>query len=1048
MFVDFFIRRPVLSTVLSMLIVLGGSISIPSLPIARYPTLASPQVVVTSTFIGASSDAVEAAVTTPLETAINGAEGMRYIQSTSANDGTSTVTVTFNPGRSQDLAAVDVLNRVQSVLPRLPIEVRNTGVTVTKSSTSIVLAVSFYAEHGEYSTEYVSNYIDRYVRDAMLRVPGVGEVRIFNPRTYAMRLWLDPSKLAARKLTAGDVVERLREQNVEIAAGQLGREPAPRGQVLQISVRAPGRLPDAAAFEKLILATSADGTQVLLRDVGHVDLGAEDYGVMLRYDGREAIGVGVFQLPAANALEIEKRTRAILKQLAADFPPGLHYEIAFNPADAVRESITEVVKTLGEAILIVIVVIFLFLQSARSTVIPAITIPVSLIGTFLFVQLFGFSINTLTLFGITLATGLVVDDAIVVIENIERHIEEDNIDARGAASVALREVAGAVIATSLVLIAVFVPVSFFPGTTGAIYRQFALTIAVSIALSAFNALTLSPTLAARLLRKSRKRKGVVFRSINRSIDWAHRKYRSGLGWILEHRGLAVGVFLLAFALTVCTFRRLPTGFVPDEDQGYIIIVVQLPSGASLQETMKVTEQVEKILGHERAIAHVFNVNGFSFLGAGSNRATVFAALKPFPDRPGGGNTATSLVARLRGPLLGLSGAIAIPFLPPAIQGVGTYGGLQFEIEDRRGGPIENLAAATVAVIGEAGRDPRLRGLLSQFTVDDPQEVVTIDRARAKDVGVSVADIAQTLSVYLGSSYINDFTFNERSYRVYVQGDRNFRNEPHDIAALYVRSNSGAMIPLEQLVRIQPGTAPQVISRFNLFRAAEVNGAPSPGTSTGDAMTAVREIAARVLPQGMAVDWAGLSFEQQKGAGQILLIFALSILIVYLVLSAQYESFALPLVIMLSVPIALLGALLALMLRGLVNDVYAQIGMVMLVGLASKNAILIVEFSEQLRRRGRSLTDAVIEAAQIRLRPILMTSFAFILGMLPLVFATGAGAESRHAIGTTVVGGMILSTFLNLIFIPVLYVILESFLERRRNSPLPLADRPPSGSPPR
>ncbi|MDB4963937.1 MAG: efflux system, inner rane transporter CmeB, partial [Myxococcales bacterium] len=1022
MFVDFFIRRPVLTIVLSLLIVIGGAIAIPTLPIARYPTLASPQVVVSSQFIGASSEAVEASVTTPLETAINGAEGMRYIQSSSTNDGLSTVTVTFDPDRSQDLAAVDVQNRVQSALPRLPLAVRNTGVTVTKSSTSIVVAMAFYAEHGEYSTEYISNYIDRYVRDALLRVSGVGEVRIFNPRTYAMRLWLDPAKLASRNLTAGDVVRAVSEQNLEIAAGQLGREPAVPGQALQFSVRAPGRLSDPAAFERLILSTGDNGTQVLLGDVGRIELGAEDYGTLLRYDGREAIGVGVFQLPAANALDIETQTRAALERLAVDFPPGLRYEIAFNPAEAVRESISEAVKTLAEAIVIVIIVIFLFLQSWRSTIIPAITIPVSLIGTFMFVKMFGFSINTLTLFGITLATGLVVDDAIVVIENIERHLQESKIDARGAASLAMREVAGAVIATSLVLVAVFVPVSFFPGTTGAIYRQFALTIAVSIALSAFNALTLSPALAARLLRRSEKPKRAVFRSMNRAIEWSHRKYRGVLGGILRHRALLVAVFLLSLLLTVCTFRRSPTGFVPDEDQGYIIIIVQGPSGASLQETIKVTKQVETILAREPAVGHVFNVNGFSFLGAGSNRAIMFAALKPFSDRPGEQNTANALVARLRGPFMGIGGAVVIPFMPPAIQGIGTFGGIQVEIEDRRGGPIENLAAATMAVIGAANRDPRLQGLISAFTVDDPQVVVTIDRERAKEVGVSITDIGQALGVYLGSSYINDFTFNERSYRVYAQGDRSFRKEPRDIRGLYVRSEANEMIPLDQLVRIESTTSPQVITRFNLFRAAEINGAAAPGTSPGDAMKVVTEISDRVLPEGMAIEWAGLSYEQEKSGGQTLLIFMLAILIVYLVLSAQYESFALPFIIMLSVPIALLGALLALMLRGLVIDVYAQVGMVMLVGLASKNAILIVEFAEQLRRRGLSLVDAVIEAAEIRLRPILMTSFAFILGMLPLVFASGAGAQSRHAIGTTVVGGMVLSTFLNLLFIPVLYVV--------------------------
>jgi HAE1 family hydrophobic/amphiphilic exporter-1 len=1034
-FVDFFIRRPVLASVLSMLTVLAGALAIPSLPIARYPTLAAPQVVVNANYIGASSQIVEAAVTTPLEVAINGAEGMRYIQSSSTNDGLSTITVTFEPGRDIDLAAVDVQNRVQSALPRLPVDVRNTGVTVTKSSTSIVLAVAFYADHGEYSTTFISNYVDRYVRDALQRVPGVGEARIFNPRTYAMRLWLDPAKLAARGLTAGDVTARLREQNIEIAAGQLGREPAPRGQALQISVRAEGRLPDPRAFEQLVLETGAGGTQVLLGDVGRVELGAEDYSVRLAFNGRDAIGVGIFQLPTANAIDVETRCRAVLAEHARSFPPGLHYEIGFNPTDAVRESISEVVTTLVEAIAIVIVVIFVFLQGWRATVIPAITIPVSLVGTFLFVKLFGFSINTLTLFGITLATGLVVDDAIVVIENIERHLQEGEHDPAVASSRAMHEVAGAVIATSLVLIAVFVPVSFFPGTTGAIYRQFALTIAFSIALSAFNALTLSPALAAKLLRSSDKPKRAVFRAVNRAIGWAHDSYGRALQRILRHSVLVVGVFLVALALTTCAYRRVPSGFVPDEDQGYLIIVVQGPSGASLQHTLDVTTQVERILQGEPAVDKVFDVSGFSFAGAGSNRAILFIGLRPFDQRS---VSAQALVDRLRGRLLGLGGAFVIPFLPPSIQGVGTFGGLQLEIEDRGGGKIDDLAAATFGVIGQGNQDRRLRGLLATFTVDDPQEVVTIDRARAKALGVSVDQIAQTLQINLGSSYVNDFDFNERSYRVYVQADRQFRHQPSDIRALYVRSDRGAMIPLDELVTTAPATSPQVLTHFNLFRAAEVNGAPAPGTSTGEAMDALAQISQRTLPAGMGTEWAGLSLEQQQAGGQVALIFGLAVLVVYLVLAAQYESFALPFIILLAVPIAILGALAFLMLRGLISDVFAQIGMVMLVGLASKNAILIVEFAEQLRAGGKSLIDAAVSAAQIRLRPILMTSFAFILGVLPLVFARGAGASSRTSLGTTVFGGMIFATVLNLVFIPVLYVVIERWRERRRGPSLPRA----------
>jgi hydrophobic/amphiphilic exporter-1 (mainly G- bacteria), HAE1 family len=1033
-FVDFFIKRPILAGVIAILMTIGGAITIPTLPVARYPTLAAPQVIVSCVYIGASSEVVESAVTTPLEQAINGVEGMRYIQSSSTSNGLASVVVTFEPWRSIDLAAIDVQNRVQQALPRLPTEVRATGVTVTKSSTSIVLAAAFYSEHGEYSSVFISNYLDRYVRDALLRVPGVGEARNFNPRTYAMRLWIDPAKLAARKLTAGDVVRALRDQNVEIAAGQLGQEPAPKGQALQISVNARGRLQDAATFERVIIKTGNDGTLVQVKDVGRVELGAEDYNAVLRFNGKEAVGLGVFQLANANALDVEQAVRARLDELATRFPPGMRYEIGFNTATAVRESIDDVLITLLEAIGIVVLVIFAFLQGWRPTVIPAITIPVSLLGTFMFVKLFGFSINLLTLFGLTLATGLVVDDAIVVIENIERHLTEDKRPPPEAASVAMHEVAGVVIATSLVLVAVFVPVSFFPGTTGRIYQQFALTIAFSIALSAVNALTLSPALAARLLRPRRGDKNVVFRAGDRALDWAHTHYGRALGGALRHPVLVLGAFAIGLGLTAYTYTRVPSAFVPDEDQGYLIVAMQGPSGASLQQTVAVTKQAEDILRAQPEVKTVFNVNGFSFAGPGSNRAIMFVGLTPFADRKGDAHAAHAVLARLQGQLFGIRGGFVVPFLPPSIQGVGVFGGFQLEIEDHESRPPAELAAATFGLIGAAAKDARLRGVLATFTVDDPQLQVTVDRERAKTLGVGVDQIAEALQVELGSAYVNDFDLGDRSFRVYVQADAPFRADPSALRSLYVRSDKGALIPLDALVQARPATAPQVITHFNLFRSAEVNGSAAPGTSSGEAMAAVSSLAQRTLPPGMTFEWAGISLEQQRAGHQIALLFALAIVVAYLVLAAQYESFMLPLIVMLAVPLAILGALLLLALRGQMTDVFAQVGMVMLVGLASKNAILIVEFAEQLRARGRSVADAAIEAARIRLRPILMTSFAFILGVLPLVFATGAGAGSRRSLGTTVFGGMILSTVLNLAVIPVLYVVVERLRERRGRTP--------------
>jgi HAE1 family hydrophobic/amphiphilic exporter-1 len=1043
MYVEFFLRRPILSSVLAMLTVIGGAIAIPALPVARYPALAAPQVIVNSVYIGASSEVVEAAVTTPLEESINGVPGMRYLQSSSTSDGLSTVTVTFEPSRDIDLAAIDVQNRVQQAMPRLPAEVRATGVRVAKSSTSIVLAIAFWGDPGAYSPQFVSNYVDRYVRTSLSRVPGVGEALLFNPRTYAMRLWLDPARLAARGLTAGDVTGALREQNIEIAAGHVGREPAQRGQVLQLSVRAAGRLADANEFGQVVLKTAGDGTLVRIRDVGRVELGAEDYGSVLRFNGREAIGMGIFQLPDANALDVDRAVRDELDRLARSFPPGLHYEVGFDPTSAVRSSIDDVLITLGAAIAIVVLVIFAFLQGWRPTIIPALTIPVSLVGTFIFVEAFGFSINTLTLFGLTLATGLVVDDAIVVIENIERHLVEREQTPAEAAAMAMREVAGAVIATSLVLIAVFVPVAFFPGTTGRIYQQFSLTIAFSIALSAFNALTLSPALSARLLRRgaAHEARGAPFRAINRAMTWAHDAYGRTLHRVLGHRWVVIALFAAALAATAWAYARTPSGFVPDEDQGYLIIAVQGPPGASLQQTLAATEQVEAILGRTPEVQTVFNVNGFSFAGAGSNRAIMFVGLRPFEDRRGAEHSAQAVLARLGGPLFGISDAIVIPFLPPSIQGIGVFGGFQLEIEDRVGGPIDRLAQATQGVVSAASRDPRLRGVLSTFTIDDPQVLVAIDRERAKALGISLDQIAETLQVFLGSSYVNDFNLNEHAYRVYVQADAAFRARPDQLRSLYLRSATGAMVPLDNLVQITQGTAPQVITHFNLFRSAEINGSPAPGVSTESAMAAMEQLA-ESLPSGMGYEWAGLSLEQQRAGNQILVIFALAVVVVFLVLAAQYESFALPFVVLLAVPIAILGALALLALRGLMSDVFAQIGMIMLVGLASKNAILIVEFAQQLRARGRPLVEAAVEAATIRLRPILMTSFAFIFGVLPLVFASGSGAGSRRSLGTTVLGGMIASTFLNLVFIPVLYVVIEGLRERgKRGGPAPEGERP-------
>ena len=1035
MFVDTFIRRPILATVASLVIILAGVISIPTLPIALFPDLAPPSVVVTAFYNGANAQLVESAVTTPIEQAINGVEGMAYMTSSSGNDGTSNITVTFDLSRDLDLAAVDVQNRINQAEGRLPNEVKQVGISVTKVSTNFVLGAGVYAEEGQYDALFLSNYIDLFIKDALKRVEGVGDVIIFGERKYAMRIWLDPDRLAARQLTAADIVAALQEQNVQVAAGQVGQSPAREGQTFQVSVRAVGRLSELAEFENIIVQTGDDGALTRLADVARVELGAENYASNLRYNGREAQGFGVMQLPTANALDVYRDVVAELERLSADFPPGLRYEVAFDTTTVVEESIREVLITLAEAIGLVVLVMFVFLQKWRVTLIPAITIPVSLIGAFAFVKLFDFSINTLTLFGITLATGLVVDDAIVVIENIERHMEEYGRSARQAASEAMSEVTGAVVAVGLVLGAVFVPVAFFPGTTGLLYQQFALTIAFSTALSVFNALTLTPALSALLLGESTRSTGAVFRFINRIIDGGSRFYLSVLRHLVNARVLTTVAFAGLLVLTWWVYQQVPTGFVPEEDQGYLIMAVQAPEGASLDYTTQIMTQVEGVLATNPEVRGAFSVAGFSFAGSRPNAGLVFVPLKPFEEREGEEHSASAVAGRLFGPLSGIMGAIVIPFVPPSIQGLGEFGGFQYELLDQGAGSVDALAATASDLTAQGNQNPRLTRLFTSFTANDPQLLVRIDRPAAKSLGVSLDSITEALQVFVGSQYVNDFDFNNRVYRVYVQADQKYRSTPSDLQRYYVRNDEGEMLSLANLVTVEETTAPQSINHYNLFRSATINGSAAPGVSSGEAIAAMEELSEQVLPQGFGFAWSGLSREEIQAGGQAAIIFGLGLLLVYLTLAALYESLVLPFIILLAVPLAILGALTAQWSRGLVNDVYCQIGLVMLIGLSAKNGILIVEFAEQLRHRGLGIVEAAVEAARIRLRPILMTSLAFILGVMPLVFASGAGRVSRHSVGTTVAGGMFAATFLNLLFIPVLYVVVRGIGARfRRTAP--------------
>ena len=1032
MFVDFFIRRPVFATVCALLIILGGVIAIPSLPVAQFPQLAPPQVQVTSSYIGANAQTVESAVTIPLEQAINGVPGMKYISSSSGNDGTSQIVVTFDSQRDVDLAAVDVQNRVNQTLGRLPNEVKNTGIIITKQFSGFVCAAGLYSDNGQYDSLFISNYLDVYVKDALKRVPGVGDAIIFGERKYAMRLWLDPARMAERGLSATNMLGALQEQNVQVAAGQVGQPPSRTGQVYQISVRAIGRLTEAREFDNIVLKTGTDGTLVRLKDVGRAELGAEDYGTIVRFNGQDSMGLAITQLPGANALDVDKGVRRELERLSKSFPPGLKYAIAFDTTEVIGQSIKDVLITLLEAIGLVVFVIYLFLQDWRSTFIPAITIPVSLIGTFIFVKALGFSINTLTLFGITLATGLVVDDAIVVIENVERHIVEGITEPHNAASVAMKEVAGAVIATSLVLVSVFVPVALFPGTTGILFRQFALTIAFSVSISAFNALTLTPALSAIFLGHHRERaQGAFFRWFNRMFELGAGAYKRAVFTAATWKGATLAAFALALVGAFWLYRLVPRGFIPEEDQGYLIIMIQTPQGASLEYTKQVSAQVEAVLSKVPEIDGAFTVVGFGVSGSAPNRAMTFVDLKDFRERRGEQHSAAAVIDRLRGPLMAVPGGLVIPFNPPAVEGASEIGGFTFELQDLARNTVQNLANTANTLVNAGNQDKSLAGLFTAFTANDPQYLVKIDRDRAKSLQVPFSQVTDALQVFMGSVYVNDFDFNNRSYRVYLQADQKYRAEARDIRTYYLRSDTGRMIPLDNLVEIEQTANPQVISHFNLFRSAEISGSAAPGVSTGQALAAMEAVARKEMPRGMGFEWSGLSLEEVESSGKAVVLFALGLIFVYLTLAAQYESYVLPFIVLLGVPVSLLGALGAMALRGLTNDVYCQIGLVMLIGLASKNAILIVEFAERLEDEGLSTLEAAVEAARIRLRPILMTSLAFMLGVVPLMIAKGAGAAGRVSVGTTVFGGMLAATTLNLLFIPTLYVVVRAIVPRKR-----------------
>lgn len=1033
MFSKFFIERPVFATVCSLIVVFAGLLAIPTLPISQFPDISPTTVVVSSNYPGADAETVESAVTNLVEQEINGVNGMRYISSSSGSDGTSQVTVTFNAGEDPDIATVNVQNRVARVENRLPELVNQTGVTVSQQSSDFLMAIALYPENGEYDALFMSNYADLYMVNALRRIPGVGSLQIFGERKFAMRVWLDPTRLASRNLTVQDVSEAIREQNIQVGAGQLGQQPADPTQEYQLSLRADSRLSSVEEFENLVIATGEGGSLTLLKDVGRVELGAENYGTFLDFNNGEAVGLGITQRAGTNAIETAEAVRVELDRLSQAFPPGLQYAVAFDSTTFVSRSLQDVVFTLVTAVVLVVLVLYLFLQDWRSTLIPAIAIPVALVGTFLFTKLFGFSINTLTLFGLTLATGVVVDDAIVVVEAIAAKVQDKGMKPMQASIEAMQELSGAVVATSLVLIAVFVPVALFPGTTGAIYKQFALTIAFSIVVSTFNALTLSPALAALLLRnKETEHHGLLgrfFDRFNGFLDGVRLRYQRVLTVFSQLRYAVLAFFVVALILTGWVYRIVPSAFLPEEDQGYFITLVQAPEGVSLTYTKEILDEASALILEQPEVLSNFAVTGFSFAGVAPNQGIMFSLLKPWEERKGGDQSVQGIIQRVQMQFFGMSKARIFSLNPPSIQGLGNFGGFQMELQDRRGVlSLSELVGNMFQLLGAANQNPNLQAVFSTFTANTPQLLVDVNRDRAKALGINIQDVYSTLQSFLGSEYVNDFNLDRRTYRVYIQADQDFRSDPNDLQQLYVRSSQGEMVSLANLVTVTPTTTAQTITHYNLFRSISVQGNAAPGRSSGQAIDAMEQLATQVLPAAMGFDWTGTALEEIESGGQAPLFFGFGILMVFLVLAAQYESYLDPAIILITVPLAVLGALSAQFMRGLANDVYCQIGLVMLIGLASKNSILIVEYANQLRKEGLTITQAALEASQNRLRPILMTALTGVVGFFPLVIASGAGAASRQSLGTALFGGYLLSTFLSLFIVPILYILMKKLAD--------------------
>jgi multidrug efflux pump len=1039
-FSRFFVDKPIFAAVLSIIIFVGGLISIFKLPISEYPDVVPPSVVVRAQYPGANPKVIAETVAAPLEEQINGVENMLYMSSQNTSDGALALTVTFKIGTNVEQAETQVQNRVQRALPRLPEEVRQIGVTTVKSSPNLTMVVHLKSPDGRYDDLYLRNYAVLNVKDQLARINGMGEVQLFGSGDYAMRVWLDPQKVAARNLTAGDVVASIREQNVQVAAGVIGQGPA-KDADFQLTVNTQGRLQTVEEFGNIIVKTNADGAVTLLKDVARLEMGSNSYALRSLLNNKSAVAIPIFEAPNANALQLSADVRAKMAELSKDFPEGVEYSVVYDPTQFVRESIDAVIHTLIEAIVLVALVVIIFLQTWRASVIPLLAVPVSVVGTFAVMIAFGFSINTLSLFGLVLAIGIVVDDAIVVVENVERNIA-NGLNPRDATIQAMKEVSGPIIAIALVLCAVFVPIAFVAGLTGQFYRQFALTIAISTVISAFSSLTLAPALSAALLkphdaprdaltRFMDKVFGRFFGWFNRFFGRASNRYETGVKGVMRRKSAALGVYALLAVAAVFMFKAVPSGFVPAQDKQYLVGFAQLPDAASLDRTDAVIKKMsaiaKEIPGVEASVAFPgLSINGFT---NAPNSGIVFTTLKPFHERKDKSMSAEAIAAEINKRMGAVQDAFVMVFPPPPVNGLGTIGGFKMMLEDRGNVGYDELYKASQAMQAKAWQTPQLQGVFSSFQINVPQLFADVDRTKAKQLGVPLVTIYQTLQINLGSLYVNDFNQFGRTYQVRVQADAPFRSQAEQIAQLKVRNDKGEMIPLSSLMRVKDTYGPDRVQRYNAYVSADMNGGPAPGISSGTAQAIFEQIAKETLPKGIAYEWTDLTYQEILSGNTMIYVFPLCVLLVFLVLAAQYESWTLPLAVILIVPMSILCALIGVKVTGGDNNIFTQIALFVLVGLASKNAILIVEFARELEDHGRTVLQAALEACRLRLRPILMTSIAFIMGVVPLVFSSGAGSEMRHAMGVAVFAGMLGVTFFGLFLTPVFYVLLRTLAQR-------------------